>query len=183
MAEKHYAMEIKETCSALLQILDAFSEQAFNTVPPCGGWTAGQVAEHLLLSAGVVEVISGRTEKATRAPDEKIAAIGAIFLDLTTKLSSPDFIIPAEAHYEKQEMMSRLKLVWTKLSEAVRLLDLSLVCLDFEFPGSGTLTRLEWINFYVFHTQRHIAQLHRISTAIAHNMSTKPPSTTIPPVI
>jgi hypothetical protein len=174
-------MEIKETCSALLQILDAFSEQAFNTVPPCGGWTAGQVAEHLLLSAGVVEVISGRTEKATRPPDEKVAAIGAIFLDLTTKLSSPDFIIPAEAHYEKQEMMSRLKLVWTKIAEAVRLLDLTAVCLDFEFPGSGTLTRLEWINFYIFHTKRHTAQLHRIYASIAGRTSYKPPSTTTVP--
>jgi hypothetical protein len=162
MTEKHHNMEIKETCSALLQILDAFSDQEFNTVPPCGGWTPGQVAEHLLLSAGVVEVISGRTVAATRPPDEKVAGIAAIFLDFTTKLSSPDFIIPAEGHYDKQEIMNRLRVVWTKLAAAVKLLDLSVVCLDFEFPGSGTLTRLEWIKFYIFHTRRHIAQLHRI---------------------
>lgn len=161
-----YTMEIKETCSALLRILDAFSEKEFNTVPPCGGWTAGQVAEHLLLSAGVVEVISGRTVAATRPPDEKVAGIGAIFLDFTTKLSSPDFIIPAEGPYDKAEMKNRLKIVWTKLAEAARLLDLTAVCLDFEFPGSGTLTRLEWISFYIFHTQRHIAQLQRIHDAL-----------------
>jgi hypothetical protein len=159
-------MEIKETCSALLQILDAFSEEAFNTVPPCGGWTPGQVAEHLLLSAGVVEVISGKTVAATRPPDEKVAGIGAIFLDFTTKLSSPAFIIPAEGYYDKGEMMNRLRVVWTKLAEAVRLLDLSVICLDFEFPGSGTLTRLEWIQFYVFHTRRHIVQLERIHDAM-----------------
>ena len=161
-------MEIKETCSALLQILDAFSEQEFNTVPPCGGWTPGQVAEHLLLSAGVVEVISGRTAAATRPSDEKVAGIAAIFLDFTTKLSSPSFIVPAEGNYSKTEMMNRLRVVWTKLAEAVKLLDLSVVCEDFEFPGSGTLTRLEWISFYVFHTQRHIAQLHRIYASLRH---------------
>ncbi len=161
-------MEIKATCSALLQILDAFNEQAFNTVPPCGGWTPGQVAEHLLLSAGVVEVISGKTVAATRPPDEKVAVIAGIFLDFTTKLSSPPFIVPAEGEYSKTEMINRLRVVWTKLAEAVRLLDLNLICLDFEFPGSGTLTRLEWINFYVFHTRRHIAQLHRIYASMRH---------------
>jgi DinB superfamily len=159
-------MEIKKTCTALLQILDAFSEDEFNTVPPCGGWTPGQVAEHLLLSAGVVEVISGRTAAATRPPDEKVAGIAGIFLDFTTKLSSPPFIVPAEREYSKTEMITRLRVVWTKLAEAVKLLDLSVVCLDFEFPGSGTLTRLEWINFYIFHTQRHIAQLHRIYASL-----------------
>ncbi len=158
-------MEIKETCTALLHALDAFSEQEFNTVPPCGGWTPGQVAEHLLLSAGVVEVISGKTVAATRPPDEKLSGIGAIFLDFTTKLSSPDFIIPAEGHYEKEEMKNRLRIVWTKLAEAARLLDLTAICTDFEFPGSGTLTRLEWINFYVYHTRRHIVQLERIHNA------------------
>jgi hypothetical protein len=159
-------MEIKETCTALLKILNAFSEDEFNTVPPCGGWTPGQVAEHLLLSAGVIEVISGRTAAATRPPDEKVAGIAAIFLDFTTKLSSPDFIVPAEGHYDKQELINRLRVVWTKLAEAVKLLDLTLVCLDFEFPGSGTLTRLEWISFYVFHTRRHINQLHRIYASL-----------------
>jgi hypothetical protein len=159
-------MKIKETCSDLLQILDAFSEVEFNTVPPYGGWTPGQVAEHLLLSAGVVEVISGRTVAATRPPDEKVAGIAGIFLDFTTKLSSPPFIVPAQGEYSKTEMINRLRVVWTKLAEAVRLLDLSVICLDFEFPGSGTLTRLEWISFYVFHTQRHVAQLHRIYASL-----------------
>lgn len=169
-------MQIKETCSALLHILDSFSEEEFNTVPPCGGWTPGQVAEHLLLSAGVVEVISGRTVAATRPPDEKVAGIAGIFLDFTTKLSSPPFIVPAEGDYAKAGMISRLKVVWTKLAEAVRLLDLSVICLDFEFPGSGTLTRLEWIDFYIFHTQRHIVQLHRIYASMGHH--TDPPSIT-----
>jgi hypothetical protein len=63
-------------------------------------------------------------------------------------------------------MMNRLRVVWTKLAEAVKLLDLSVICLDFELPGMGMLTRLEWIDFYVFHTRRHIVQLERIHDAI-----------------
>ena len=167
MEKKEIAMKIKETCSTLIGVLDSFSEKAFNTVPPQGGWTGGQVAQHLLLSAGVAEAIAGRTEPTSRQPDEKIAAIGAIFLDYTIKLQSPDFIIPAAAIYDKVEMIDKLKTVWTKLGQAVKLLDLSVTCLDIEFPTLGYLTRLEWILFYIFHTQRHIRQLKNIKGALS----------------
>lgn len=167
MEKKEIAVNIKETCSTLIGVLDSFTEHEFNTVPSQGGWTAGQVAEHLLLSAGVAEVITGRTEETTRADDEKIAVIGSIFLDFTTRLSSPDFIIPAAGMYDKTEMIDKLKIVWTRLGQAVKLLDLSVTCVDAEFPTLGHLTRLEWIVFYVFHTQRHIRQLKNIHGALS----------------
>jgi DinB superfamily len=167
MEKKEIAAQIKQTCSALIGVLDSFDEEGFNTVPPQGGWTGGQVAEHLLLSAGAAEVIKGRTEETTRPDDEKIAVIASIFLDFTTRLSSPDFIIPAAGFYDKAEMIDKLKIVWTKLGQAVKLLDLSVTCVDAEFPTLGHLTRLEWIVFYVFHTQRHIRQLKNIQGALS----------------
>jgi DinB superfamily len=151
--------QARDTYTALMDTLEAFTPDNFNQGPVLGGWTAGQVAEHLLLSAGVVEIIAGRTETAHRPADEKADALAAIFLDFTIKLSSPDFILPAKKTYDQQEMTDRLKTVWTKLKEAIRLLDLKALCLDSEIPTIGTLTRLEWIYFYVIHTQRHLRQL------------------------
>lgn len=156
--------QAKQTCSALLETLEAFTPEQFNAVPSSGGWTAGQVAQHLLLSAGVVEVIAGRTETAPRPVDQHVDGIAAIFLDFTIKLQSPDFVIPEARDYDQQEMIYRLKTAWTKLKEAVRLLDLSALCMDFEMPGIGLLTRLEWIYFYIFHTQRHLRQFKRLLT-------------------
>jgi hypothetical protein len=167
MEKSEIAAQSKQTCSALIGALDSFGEKEFNLVPPQGGWTAGQVAEHLLLSAGGVEVIKGRTEETGRPDDQMIPVIGSIFLDFTTNLSSPDFIIPAARLYDKAEMTDKLKTVWTKLGQAVKLLDLSVTCLDAEFPTLGHLTRKEWIVFYLFHTQRHTRQLKNIQGALS----------------
>ena len=52
------------------------------------------------------------------------------------------------------------------MGEGIRLLDLSATCLDFEMPGIGALTRLEWLWFYVWHTQRHLRQVKNIYAAI-----------------
>ena len=156
--------QARQTFTALMETLEAFTPDNFNRVPPLGGWTAGQVAEHMLLSAGVVEVIAGQTETTQRPADEKVGAIAAIFLDFSIKLQSPDFIIPAEKTYDQREMIDRLKTVWSKLKEGVRILNLNVLCTDFELPGMGRLTRLEWIWFYVFHTQRHLRQFNRLLT-------------------
>jgi hypothetical protein len=159
--------QAKQTCAAILEALDGFTNDRFNTVPSFGGWTAGQVAEHLLLSAGVVAVIAGQVTPTTnRRPDAHLDTIAGIFLDFTTKLQSPDFIIPAAEYYDKEEMLTKIKLTWDKIGEGIRLLDLSATCLDFQFPGMGPLTRLEWISFYIWHTQRHLHQLNRIQAAL-----------------
>jgi DinB superfamily len=152
----------RQTCGALLETLEKFTPEDFNRTPPCGGWTAGQIAQHLILSGGVTEAISGKTEPVTRPADQYVDGISAIFLDFTIKLQSPDFIIPEIRDYDHQEMISRLKIIWSKLKEAMRLLDLTALCVDFEFPTIGHLTRLEWIWFYIFHTQRHVLQLSKL---------------------
>jgi hypothetical protein len=159
--------QAKETSAAFFATLYSFAGEQFNTRPAYGGWTAGQVAEHLLLSGGVVETIAGRTAPTTtRQPDAHCAMIAGVFLDFNTKLQSPDFIIPSAGYHDQQEMIGKLKIVWEKIKEGVRRLDLSVTCLDFEFPTVGPLTRLEWLWFYVWHTQRHLNQLKNIHAAI-----------------
>jgi hypothetical protein len=45
---------------------------------------------------------------------------------------------------------------------AVQTLDLTSTCLGFELPGFGKFTRLEWGNFILYHTQRHMHQMKNI---------------------
>jgi hypothetical protein len=42
------------------------------------------------------------------------------------------------------------------------------LCMEFDFPGFGHLTRYEWLKFIVFHTQRHIHQLKQIKNALVN---------------
>jgi hypothetical protein len=153
--------QIEETGAAIIAELDRFSEEQLNTVPFEGSWTGGQVAEHLLKSAGVADVVFGRTAPTSRPPDENIAAL-RIFLDFSIKMKSPDFILPSDGHHPKKPLIDGLQGRWQRMGEAADKLDLRETCLDFEMPNVGHLTRLEWLSFQVFHTKRHLHQLRNI---------------------
>ena len=73
-----------------------------------GSWTAGQVAQHILLSSSSVEVLRGPVKKTKRAPDEGIENLRSIFLDFDTKLESPEFIMPQNKVYDKEELLRLL---------------------------------------------------------------------------
>ena len=165
MDTKELIPQVEQTGKAIVEELNLFTEQQLNTIPFEGSWTGGQVAEHLLKSGGVTEVIFGRTSPTNRAVDEKVSTL-KIFLDFSIKMQSPDFIIPSNDFHPKQPLIDQLRTTWTRLDEAVKTLDLTATCLDFEMPTVGLLTRLEWITFYVFHTQRHLRQLKNIRTFI-----------------
>jgi hypothetical protein len=159
--------QAQQTSAAVLDTLTGFNDQQFNTQPAYGGWTAGQVAEHLLLSGGVTEVVKGSTTPTTnRPPDTHLPMIAGIFLDFNTKLQSPDMIVPHSGYYDKQQQINKMRIVWENVKERISHLDLTVTCLDFEFPTVGPLTRLEWLWFYVWHTQRHLRQLRNIHSAI-----------------
>src|SRR5690606_23068765 len=127
-----------------------------NVVPFEGSWTAGQVAEHVLKSSGVAEILYGNVEPADRAPDQHVAPLREQFLNFGIKMQSPEFILPSDGDHDKAQLAADLENVWKKTAAAAATLDLSMMCLDFALPTIGTMTRYEWISFLVVHTQRHI---------------------------
>ena len=142
------------------EALDWFGPQQLNTIPFAGSWTAGQVAEHIIKS--VSELPDEKTETPKRFEDEKVYLLKKIFLDFTTKMKSPDFIVPQQTTHDKAALLQSLTDIEDNLIRIIKTKDLSLLCLDFEFPSVGYLTRLEWIKFFIFHTQRHTRQIVNI---------------------
>lgn len=159
--------KIIETFKNLNEILFEFSETELNTVPFEGSWTAGQTTQHILLvCAGYPELFAGKTEKTNRRPDEKIKEIESVFLDFHTKMDAPDFVKPEIKDYSKNSLTLALLNLESELLKASENFDLTLTCLDFEVPGFGTFTVLEWINFGLIHAQRHTKQLHDIYSSV-----------------
>jgi hypothetical protein len=150
----------------LQQTLASFSGEALNKIPFTGSWTAGQVIDHLLKSYGVVETLNGKVAGTQRDPLAHDEGIRNIFLDFSTKLEAPDFIIPDEKIFSKQQQMDDLKKRSQEIIHSAETLDLSLTCLDFELPTIGHLTRAEWLYFVSYHTRRHIRQLKNIARAV-----------------
>ena len=100
-------------------------------------------------------------EEPGREPGEKIKALEDLFLNFNIKMQSPEFILPGPAHHKKDELLNTLENLKKEMHSVTRL-DLSLLCTAFDFPTFGFLTRLEWIHFWLAHTQRHTQQLKNI---------------------
>lgn len=155
--------KITETTDELLGIISSLSEEQLNKIPFEGSWTAGQVTDHISQSFdGIVKVINDKAVPTDREPDKKIELIKSIFLDFTTKMTSPDFVLPAQSPHKKQILIDHLNSLKEQMADAIDKQDLSYIYTDFEIPGFGKFTRLEWVNFLIYHMQRHIYQLKNI---------------------
>jgi hypothetical protein len=149
-----------------LQLLSSFDQQKINTIPYEGSWTAAQVGDHIFKSDTMfLKALYGPVKQSERDPAEKIEGIKEVFLNFNTKLKSPKVIIPAIISHDRETLLNSLKGTATQLTEAVQKLDLSEICLT-PLPASDELTRLEIMYFIVYHTQRHIHQLQKISKAL-----------------
>ncbi len=155
--------ELNEVSRELNTLLRSISTEQLDQVPFEHSWTAGQLAEHLLKSAGsAADLLRGNVTDAHRAPDEHIALLRRIFLDFSTRLQSPKSVEPVEHIHPKEGLINSLGNAYESICSSTKVLDLSALCLDREFPNTGLLTRFEWCSFILFHTQRHLHQLKNI---------------------
>ena len=160
---KEIISEFEAALNEFITILSSFSQQQFNIHPEENSWTAGQVAEHIRKSLKRGDVLlTVDTKPADRPADQFVGNIKSVFTDFSRKLSSPEFIIPADIDYDKNILIQELSNA-KKIAEVAQNLDLSELCTAFAFPVLGNLTRLEVLYFYIYHIKRHIHQLKGIA--------------------
>jgi hypothetical protein len=157
--------ELRKTRQLLTDVVLSIDDDAIDTIPFEGSWTAGQVLEHLckVVSTGILR---GTVQKTDRPADEKIAFVRSVFFDFEKKFDAPDFVMPVETTHNKTEQLSILTAKFDRLIEAVDTYDLTEECIDFAIPGFGNFTRMEWIAFHMIHTQRHLHQLKDIAAKL-----------------
>ena len=159
--------ELEATKTTLIEAISSIEEDKFNTIPFKDSWTAAQVCEHLLKAIST-SVLFGDTKPTDREAGEKIQQTADLFLNMGIKMTSPDFILPSGDAHTKAGILGDIKAVFERLLQAVKTLDLSATCTSFEIPGFGECTRLEFVYFFMFHTQRHINQLKNISMVLTN---------------
>ena len=135
----------------------AFDDTLVNTMPFEGSWTPAQVAIHILLATDGVP--DEKTAPSNRAFDVYLAKIRPWWEDLDQKFKSPQPLHPDSKPRQKSELLSELHRVREKDLAIIAEKDLTLVCLDFELPTIGYLTRFEWLCFIEMHLRRHTFQL------------------------
>lgn len=149
--------------------LSQFTQEEINTVPFKGSWTAGQVARHIIKGIGGLPELFmyGEVKKTERAPDANVKDIDDIFLNFNAKFKSPDFVLPENVTYNKEELISSLKDTKQKTIAAAKVKDLTLTSYAFEMPVMGFLTLYEHLHFAQVHTIRHNRQLRNIHEKLA----------------
>ncbi len=160
MIPKVLLTEWQIASTELLQVLSCFDQEQLNTVPGEGNWSAGQVADHLI-KASMVKVLHGPVKPTQRPADQYVQPLREQFLDFTTRMTSPQFLLPAQTVYRRETLLHQLSTLSAEMEEAIQMLDLSATCLG--APRElGELTRWEAVNFNIFHIRRHTHQLKQI---------------------
>nr|WP_121272803.1 DinB family protein [Pedobacter schmidteae] len=168
MNKQEIVTELQNTITTFQQLISSFDETELNTQPFEGSWTPGQVAQHIIMAnSGFGTLLNGPVKDAERAPDAMLNNIKGIFLDFTAKYNAPEFILPEIKEYQKERLLQALEQIKTDISNTVSDLEQELdkICLAFEIPGLGQLTRLEAVYFVIYHTQRHAQQLKNIKNS------------------
>src|SRR5437773_634130 len=159
---KDLLQSLNDTTSQFFELVSSFDEQELNIMPHDGGWTVGQVAEHVTRSnLNIANELSRHGKICDRAPDAGVEKIRSIFLDFNKKLKSPEFILPTRHAYAREILIKELERSIDELKEVSNKEDLFQIVNPAIF---GEVTKLETIYFVVYHTQRHIRQLTNIQT-------------------
>jgi hypothetical protein len=165
MKKDELIADIEQTLDWLIKIIDL---QTHNKVPFEGSWTAGQVVEHInMVGNGFIHLLNGPVEPATRKVDELVDRIKSMFLNFDFKAAAAANLIPASGDYNLHDQITNLQSIKSAVITAVNTLDLNMVCLGFDIPTFGHLTRLEAVYFFLFHTKRHVHQLQNIVKSLS----------------
>lgn len=154
---------LQKNIEALTKEISRFDYESFNRVSAAGGWTPGQVAEHLLLfDIRALTTLSGKTQPASRDPQEQIAAIQARLTNREQKIEAPPFLIPTDTSKDPAAMMDKLIAARRNLIQFVSDNDMNLLLPDMPHRFYGPLTGTEWMQLIVLHAERHILQLQEM---------------------
>jgi hypothetical protein len=163
MMKEQLSKDMSAAFDGFINALDRFSESAFNHPVTEGGWSPGQVADHIFKATKAIP--DKNTIPSDRLYNEKIDAIERQFLNFETKLKSPDFVYPEPGPFDKNQMLLLLQSVKEKHKLRIAERDLTEICVGYELPYIGTMTRYEWFSFIIVHVKRHTYQLNNMYVA------------------
>ncbi len=162
--KKDILVQYDNIADQLLRLVSSAGQEELNTIPFEGSWTAAQVVSHVTQSnQSIIQALNMPAKIADRRPDLRVKELKTIFLDFTTKLKSPDFILPKKDIYNREIIITDLEKSVDNLKEESGKVNLSGAILH---PAFGDITKLELLHFVVYHTQRHIRQLKNIFEVI-----------------
>jgi hypothetical protein len=151
-----------------LDILDTVPAEKLQRKNEQTAWSIMDCAEHMLISEqAVVKTIQGDAIPVEdRAVNSKVADISHAFMDFDRRLrvtGEPDTLKGYDniADFSEAFRQNRETLKATLEKEPVEWL-----CKGMEHPIFGFMTRIEWVYYLIYHTERHLQQINRIEASL-----------------
>ena len=153
--------DLEGSTKMLMEELSAFSDHHFFQRPAEGSWSAGEIAEHILLletrsNEGMLTARPGN-----RPFDLKIIPMRDGLREDEKKYAAPSIVFPKGESKNKESLLDALVQQREVLKSMIRQMDLSLIT-EFRHPVIGSMSRLEWVYFHIYHTERHVRQLRSL---------------------
>jgi|AntRauTorcE11897_2_1112592.scaffolds.fasta_scaffold03828_2 hypothetical protein len=153
----------------LLETLIEFPEAHFNEQPEAVKWSAGQIAEHLIKSEADVAKYFGKDAESTdRDPKQKIALMKEKMLNAQQCFSAPSLVAPDGANGNRQQLIDTLQDIRQRLAGMIEIEDLTKTLSASDHPGFGSLRRIEWLYFNIYHAERHVGQIWDLAAHFKH---------------
>lgn len=159
--------EISNAVNEILNLYGALRESRVNQIPYANSWTASQLCDHVTKS--IVEIAASMETKGIPYSGDigaRIPELKKAFLDFTIKMKSPDFIVPGNGTFEKTNVDKGLKNAFIQFEHNTNKANLSE---KLEGLPLGPVTKLELLHFVLYHTLRHVHQMHKICNALQAN--------------
>jgi hypothetical protein len=121
-----------------------------------GGWSVGQIANHILKGT---DTNLGSTKKTDRPYDKNAEIIKALFLDFNKKFVNAPEIEPDVKLYSNEDLTASLVESREKVFLMIDNEDLTEICVDWELPEWGNLTKYECVILFENHIIRHTKQV------------------------
>jgi len=153
-----------------LSYVEKLSDAQWNARPIPFKWTAGETAEHIALSEGL---LFGAMERALAAPvnpdwetktNGKEKILDNILAARMGKAQAPEPIQPLKRKMTRAEIMTMYKEGRAKTMKFIETTDQPLKAhtLDHPFPVFGTLNAYQWLLYIPAHNFRHNKQIAEV---------------------
>lgn len=160
--------QFEQNTHHVTEMVHSFSDEDFFTQPNEGEWSASEVLEHLYRSEfGLSRLFQGEAKPAERQPHALVQKMEDSLLDLSKKTKAPEVIQPTNNKQSKVGLLSSFTSNREKIKQVYIEHNPNELCLLYEHPVYGSLTRFEWLSFCILHTKRHIHQLKEIRSKIS----------------
>lgn len=160
--------QLLNNTDAFINKINEFSEAQFNIKTSTDSWSAAEVLEHVYRSEfGIPRLFTSETREVTgRQPDAYVAQMKKRFLESDKKMKASGVILPTEGEKSQESLIKKFRANRNTIADLIEEFPPEELCLKFEHPIFGLLTRMEWVHFNMIHSQRHMKQLERIQSQL-----------------